>query len=78
MSIGVSIMGGVSTILSTYMAKARGTGEPEISKALVMNLEQFIRECEAFTSDHGMEVKGDHLNEKIGWFRERLETLLAG
>lgn len=78
MSIGVSIMGGASTVLSTYMAKARGSGEPDISRALVTNLEQFIRECEAFSSDHGTQVSGDHLTEKIGWFRERLESLLAG
>jgi len=79
MSTAVSVMGGVSTVISTYMAKARGENEPETSEALCKNLEQFIREAEAFSMDHGHLSEPDvKLDEKIGWFRQRLEDLITG
>ncbi|KAF9446647.1 hypothetical protein P691DRAFT_673078 [Macrolepiota fuliginosa MF-IS2] len=52
-SIMTAILGGLATIVASYLARARGSSEPELSIARVKDLEQFIRECEAFQMDHG-------------------------
>ncbi|KAF9267212.1 hypothetical protein L218DRAFT_856485, partial [Marasmius fiardii PR-910] len=75
-SIGISILGGLSTLVASYLARARGSNEPELSITRVKDLEQFIRECEAFKMDHGHET-GHEYDPQMNRFRERFEELLG-
>jgi hypothetical protein len=43
----------MSTALASYLAKARGSGEPEFSNLRSRELSTFIREVQAFVLDKG-------------------------
>ncbi|KAF8151738.1 hypothetical protein B0H34DRAFT_728800 [Crassisporium funariophilum] len=75
-SIMTTILGGCSTIVASYLARARGSNEPELSITRVKDLEQFIRECEIFKMDHG-HVLGDRHDHDLQTFRNRFEELLG-
>jgi hypothetical protein len=49
----VAALGGLSTILASYLAKVRGSGEPEFSTIRMRELNSFLREVETFILDHG-------------------------
>lgn len=55
MQIGTAVaaLGGLSTILASYLAKVRGSGEPEISTIRTRELNSYLREVETFIMDHG-------------------------
>lgn len=74
--ITTSILGGLSTVIASYLARARGSGEPELSTARVKDLEKFIRDLEAFIMDHGEKIGNDY-DEQLSEFRGRLEELLG-
>ncbi|KAL0573868.1 hypothetical protein V5O48_008085 [Marasmius crinis-equi] len=74
-SIVVSVLGGMTTLVASYLARVRGSGEPEFSTAKVKDLDHFIRECRAFKLDHGHET-GPEYDEKLNQFRDTLEELL--
>jgi hypothetical protein len=46
-------LGALSTIAATYLARARGTNEPDASISRTNDLDYFIRECQAFQLDYG-------------------------
>ena len=46
-------LGAISTILASYLAKVRGSGEPEFSTIHARELNTFLRDIEAFILDHG-------------------------
>ncbi|KJA17324.1 hypothetical protein HYPSUDRAFT_146653 [Hypholoma sublateritium FD-334 SS-4] len=71
-----AVLGGFATLVASYLARARGSNEPELSIARVKDLEQFIRECEAFKMDHGFDAGGKH-DENLTRFRNRFEELLG-
>ncbi|KAF8147676.1 hypothetical protein B0H34DRAFT_278996 [Crassisporium funariophilum] len=71
-----TILGALATLVASYLARARGSNEPELSIARVKDLEQFIRECEAFRLDHG-HITGADLDLKLITFRHRFEELLG-
>ncbi|KAL0062541.1 hypothetical protein AAF712_010580 [Marasmius tenuissimus] len=75
-SIVVSVLGGMTTLVASYLARVRGSGEPEYSTGKVKDLDHFIRECRAFELDHGHEMGGGVYDAKLVDFRERLEDLL--
>ncbi|THU98555.1 hypothetical protein K435DRAFT_777434 [Dendrothele bispora CBS 962.96] len=75
-SIMTSILGGLSTLVASYLARARGSNEPELSITRVKDLEQFIRECEAFQMDVGHLTGNDH-DDKLRSLRNRFEELLG-
>jgi hypothetical protein len=52
-SIATSIMGGILTVLASYLAKTRGTNEPEHSRARAKDFSNFIRDAEAVILDRG-------------------------
>jgi hypothetical protein len=52
-SSATAFLGGMSTVVASYLARARGSNEPELSISRTKDLEQFIRECQAFELDHG-------------------------
>jgi hypothetical protein len=55
-SIIVSVFGGASTCVATYLARVRGSGEPEISKQRERDLNHFLREVDAVILDKGYVV----------------------
>ncbi|KAJ3761313.1 hypothetical protein EV360DRAFT_38077 [Lentinula raphanica] len=68
--------GGLSTLVASYLARARGSNEPELSTIRVKDLDEFIRECKAFEMDFG-HCTGDEYDEKLQRFRTRFEELLG-
>ncbi|KZV65619.1 hypothetical protein PENSPDRAFT_586556 [Peniophora sp. CONT] len=75
-SIAISILGGGSTIVATYLAKVRGSDEPELSRIRVAALDHFIRELKAFDLDHGSET-GHEWDHELVRYRTDLEALLG-
>lgn len=72
-------LGGLATLVASYMARARGSGEPELSITRVKDLEQFLRECKAFQMDHAHEygTPENRLSERLEDLRQRFEELLG-
>jgi len=75
-AVQTTILGGLSTMVASYLARARGSNEPELSITRVKDLEQFIRECNAFKMDHG-HVVGSEFDEVLISKRRRFEELLG-
>lgn len=71
-----SFTGGLSTLTASYLARARGSNEPELSTIRVKDLDQFIRECEAFSLDSG-HLDGHEYDDRVIGFRNRFEELLG-
>lgn len=78
-SIGISILGGMATMVASYLARTRGSNEPELSITRVKDLDQFLRDCFAFKMDSGHEygTPGDELNARLDHLRRRFEELLG-
>jgi hypothetical protein len=55
-----SIFGGILTMLATYLAKVRGSGEPERSRARSKDFANFIRDAEAACMDRGWIIEVSH------------------
>ncbi|KAG6840894.1 hypothetical protein C0991_003418, partial [Blastosporella zonata] len=75
-AIATTILGGMSTLTAAYLARARGSHEPELSITRVKDLEQYIREADAFQMDHGHVITNEH-DDQLFRFRERFEELLG-
>ncbi|KAK0436425.1 hypothetical protein EV421DRAFT_1124214 [Armillaria borealis] len=75
-SIAISIIGGISTMVASYLARARGSNEPQLSITRVKDLEQFIRKCQAFQMDHGHDT-GHDFDPQLETFRRQYEELLG-
>jgi len=74
--VAISILGGASTLVASYMARTKGSNEPQLSLIRSQALDQFLREVNAFVLDHGHEV-GNKWDDKINGFRFGLERLLG-
>lgn len=72
----ISVLGGLATLVASFLARARGSNEPELSITRVKDLEQFIRECEAFKMDVGHETGHEH-DAILIKLRDRFEELLG-
>lgn len=75
-AIGTSVLGGMSTLAASYLARARGSGEPELSIARCKDIENFIRDCEAFCLDHG-HLLTDQFDVLIDKYRRRFEEIIG-
>ncbi|KAJ7736780.1 hypothetical protein DFH07DRAFT_98518 [Mycena maculata] len=75
-SITIAILGGFSTVVASYLARARGSNEPELSITRCKDLEQYIRECEIFILDFG-HLTGNEYDPQLTALRERFEELLG-
>ncbi|CAL1702777.1 unnamed protein product [Somion occarium] len=73
-SIATTILGGLSTLAASYLAKARGSGQPENSITKCNDLEHFVRSCEAFLLDYG-DDEGHTQDRHIARYRMRFEEL---
>ncbi len=63
-------------MVASYLARARGSNEPELSITRVKDLEQFIRKCQAFQMDHGHDT-GHAFDSQLETFRRQYEELLG-
>ncbi|KZP18918.1 hypothetical protein FIBSPDRAFT_863270 [Athelia psychrophila] len=70
-----SVLGGMSTLVASYLARMRGSREPELSLARVKDLDHFIRDAEVFQLDQGNVNDGSH-DKELEEFRHRFEELL--
>ncbi|KAI0051305.1 hypothetical protein FA95DRAFT_1469727, partial [Auriscalpium vulgare] len=68
--------GGASTLVASFLARARGTNEPEASMMRARTLAHFMREVKGFVLDHGHEV-GNQWDNQIDAYRVGLEGLLG-
>ncbi|PCH34674.1 hypothetical protein WOLCODRAFT_78520 [Wolfiporia cocos MD-104 SS10] len=75
-SIAVAVLGGMSTLAASYLARARGSGEPERSAIRVKELEHFKRECDAYILDNGHHI-GPEYDSAVMRYRRRLEEILG-
>ena len=66
----------MSTLAASYLAKMRGSGEPEASAGRCKDLENFQRELNAYILDHGHLV-GDKYDEPVARFRARFEEIMV-
>lgn len=71
-----SVLGGISTIVASFLARIRGTNEPELSIQRVKDLQVFERELEAYIKDYGEESGPEH-DRKVREFRRKFEYLLG-
>jgi hypothetical protein len=82
-SLVTSVFGGISTVLATYLARVRGSGEPERSNARAQDFASFIRDLEAAMLDRGWQVSAgeggarDQLDDEVDEFRRRFEELMG-
>ena len=75
-SIATSILGGLSTLAASYLAKSRGSGEPEASSLRCKDLENFTRELEATVLDRGY-LAGRDYDHLVRGFRARFEEIMG-
>jgi hypothetical protein len=68
--------GALATLVASYLARARGSNEPELSITRVKDLDHFLRDCNNFSDDHGDYVGHDH-DDQLEKFRQRFEELLG-
>ncbi|KJA13310.1 hypothetical protein HYPSUDRAFT_174089 [Hypholoma sublateritium FD-334 SS-4] len=75
-AVATTILGALATLVASYLARARGSNEPELSITRVKDLEQFIRECKNFIKDFGEDVSNKY-QPIVDRFRERFEGILG-
>lgn len=75
-AVTTTLLGALATMVASYLARARGSNEPELSIARTKDLEQFIRQCEIFQMDKGNEM-GDKFDAELAGLRTRFEELLG-
>ncbi|EJF60823.1 hypothetical protein DICSQDRAFT_13100, partial [Dichomitus squalens LYAD-421 SS1] len=74
------ILGGMSTLAASYLAKARGSNEPEASTIRARELESYIRDLQAFVLDHGHlagPAVGPEHEAMIARYRRRFEEIMG-
>jgi len=75
-SVAISILGGASTLVASFLARARGSNEPEVSLLRAKALKHFVREINGFIMDHGHEI-GPKWDDRVNGFRLGLENMLG-
>lgn len=89
--VTTTIFGGITTMLASYLARMRGSGEPELSRARTKELENFLRDVNAVVLDKGHHANEMKLNENgnpdpnhkdeidllIENFRKRFEDIMG-
>ncbi|KAI0285712.1 hypothetical protein BC826DRAFT_1050814 [Russula brevipes] len=74
--VGIALLGGASTLVASYLARTKGSNEPQFSLLRSQALKHFLREIESFVLDHGHEV-GSKWDHQIVGFRLGLERILG-
>ncbi|KAF9233220.1 hypothetical protein BU15DRAFT_54189, partial [Melanogaster broomeanus] len=72
-------LGGMSTMVASFLARTQGSHEPELSITRVKDLEHFLRDCHSFQLDHGhmLGTAANGLNRELDELRQRFEELLG-
>ena len=75
-----SLPGGTSTLVASYLARSRGSNEPELSISRVKDLDQFLIDCRAFRTDYGHALADNQngLDKRVQELRHRFQGLLGG
>ncbi|PFH50028.1 hypothetical protein AMATHDRAFT_48228 [Amanita thiersii Skay4041] len=68
--------GVLSTLTASYLARVRGSDEPEKSASIAKELDQYLRESEAFQLDHGHEI-GERFDGEVDRIRRGFEEILG-
>lgn len=76
MALQTTILGGMTTIVAGYLARTRGSNEPELSKMRVKDLEKFIREATSFVLDFG-HLDDPKYDGRVEELRQEFEELLG-
>ncbi|KAG1880526.1 hypothetical protein C8R48DRAFT_829855 [Suillus tomentosus] len=78
-SVVIVILGALATLVASYLARMRGSNEPELSITRVKDLDHFLRDCWAFQLDHGNEygTAENGLNKRVEELRSKFEELLG-
>lgn len=66
----------MTTLAASYLAKARGSGEPEFSAGKCRDLEKFERELSAYILDHGNKA-GERHSSTIQKYRDQFEEIMG-
>ncbi|KAH9961788.1 hypothetical protein BC827DRAFT_260419 [Russula dissimulans] len=74
--LAISILGIGSAVVGSYLARTKGSNEPQASHLRARLLEYFMRDINAFVLDHGLEP-GDKWDEEINGFRIGLENIVG-
>jgi hypothetical protein len=75
-SVAISILGGSSTVVASYLARGRTSNEPEASRNRAISLNHFLREIRGFQLDHGYST-GNEFDDRIKGYRLGLEQMLG-
>ncbi|KAI0085256.1 hypothetical protein BDY19DRAFT_863092, partial [Irpex rosettiformis] len=75
-SIAITVLGVLATLAASYLAKARGSGEPEASALRCRELENFVRDLQNLGIDRGAKLGGEH-DELVQTFRDRYEKIMG-
>ncbi|KAH9056318.1 hypothetical protein EDB87DRAFT_1261407 [Lactarius vividus] len=73
--ISIAVLGSLSTLVASYLARTRGSSEPESSLLREQALNHFIRNLRAFILDKGLSTDESH-NQSVENFRREFERLL--
>ncbi|KAG1881100.1 hypothetical protein F4604DRAFT_1746460 [Suillus subluteus] len=78
-AVMTAILGALATLVASYLARMRGSSEPELSITRVKDLDQFLRDCRAFQLDHAYTygTAENGLDKRVDEFRSRFEELLG-
>ncbi|KAH9029784.1 hypothetical protein EDB83DRAFT_2229783 [Lactarius deliciosus] len=71
--VSIAVLGSLSTLVASYLARTRGSSEPESSLLREQALSHFIRNLRAFILDKGTQEGHDWAVEK---FRKEFERML--
>ncbi|KAH8977158.1 hypothetical protein EDB83DRAFT_2538140 [Lactarius deliciosus] len=74
-SISIAVLGSLSTLVASYLARTRGSSEPESSLLREQALSHFIRGLRAFILDKGLSTDESH-DQAVENFRREFERLL--
>ncbi|KIL64051.1 hypothetical protein M378DRAFT_11783 [Amanita muscaria Koide BX008] len=74
--VATTVLGILATLTGAFLARVRATDEPETSLIRAHDLDSFIRDCEAFRLDCGLDT-GDRYDQRVEEFRRRFEMLLG-
>ena len=79
----VAVLVGISAVLTSYLAKVRGSGEPELLLIRTRELNSFLREVPTFIVDNGSFLSFDTFQGDLFFYRflnsiERIQETSLG
>ncbi|KAI0804561.1 hypothetical protein BC629DRAFT_1260122, partial [Irpex lacteus] len=72
-SIATTVLGGLSTLAASYLAKTRSSNEPEASAIRCQSLKEFVRDLQYLRLDRGHLTGHDW---EVDSFRKRFEDIM--